>query len=266
MTARTLTQLAVVALAVIALALAAVLVLRESSAGTQPEPAAATGRCDLDTAPPAFSPSREDTVLLLSAEKGVALTLDGKPEVSQPDDPQAFAATEHTAQLECGGQKRELTFTLAPFTPAALHAGCGGFTTFALECDDCATLGEARKAAARAGKSSALFAASAAQERLAHKEKARASKLLLERWNRLTERYSRVLGVVGREAPGAVASANSRFEQLSDGFGRATQEGDLPAADQSIRTAEETLKVFVRAARQARPGDCDYQQRLTRAF
>jgi hypothetical protein len=265
MSARALAQLAVVALALAAASLAALLLVRGPREPSASLPADA-GACDLSAAPPALSPQTEDVVLLLSAEPQVTLTLDGQRITSLPDDPVSFPAGEHLARAECAGKSSELSLTLVAFSPAALHAGCGTFTVFGAECEGCPKVSEARKAAAKGGHSSPVFAASAAQEKLELSLRNHSAEVLLKRWNALTERYSRALQVVGREAPGAVASANGRFEQLSQGFSRAVTLKDLVQQDASVRAAEETFRVFVRAARLARPADCDYQKRLTDSF
>ncbi len=266
MSARTLTQLAVAVLGIIALALGAILVVRDADTG-RPAGSPDAGSCDVDTQPSPLSPATNDVVLLLSWDARVSLSLDGKKNVtSLPDDPQSFAAGPHELVAECGGERHELDIDLVPFTPAAVHASCDAFFVVGARCDGCPGVEAQRKVAAKAGLDSPLFVAAAAQEKLELQEKKRAHGLLTARWNALTERYSRVLQVVGREAPGAVASANQRFEELSKGFASATTSGDVVGQDQSIRTAEETLKVFVHAARRARPGDCDFQKRLTNSF
>lgn len=264
MSARTLSQLAVVVLAFAALALGAILVLREGgSLSATPD----AGPCDLTSAPPALSPASEDSVLLVFADPGVKVALDGRPVTSVVDDPQSFPVGEHVLSAACGAQAaREQTIELVAFTPAAVHASCETLTTFGAGCDGCPPLAAARKAAAKAGRQSGVFAAAATQEKLELAARTRAAGVLVNRWNALTERYSRVLQVVGREAPGAVASANQRFEELSGGFKKATNDKDPLGQDASIRAAEETLRVFVRAARLARPGDCEYQKRLTDSF
>lgn len=266
MSARTLTQLAVAVLGVVALALGAILVVREGDAA-RATPSVDAGSCDVETQPSPLSPASNDVVLLLSWEARVTLSLDGKKNVtSLPDDPQSFAAGTHDLVAECDGKQQRLTIDLLPFTPAAVHASCDAFFVVGARCDGCPAVDVQRRAAAKAGLDSPLFVAAAAQEKLELQEKKRAHGLLTTRWNALTERYSRVLQVVGREAPGAVASANERFEALSKGFANATTAGDVVGQDQSIRTAEETLKVFVHAARRARPDDCEFQKRLTNSF
>ncbi len=87
-----------------------------------------------------------------------------------------------------------------------------------------------------------------------------------QRWNLVTERYARSLAVVGREAAGAVDSAQARLEALSKGFQKANEARDWATLDASIRAAEETLRGLVKAARLARPHDCEFQQRLTQSF
>lgn len=271
MTARTLTQAAVAVLGVVALALGAVLLLREPGE-TPPGGAPDAGTCDVNALPKPtpLSPATVDVVLLLSFDEGVDATVDGKRVVSLPDDPLSFAAGPHVVRAECAGQSAKLELELLPFTPAAVHVACAGgkpsIFTVGAACEGCASTEAARKAAAKAGREAPVFIAAAAQEKLELHERTRAHDVLTRRWNALTERYSRVLQAVGREAPGAVASANQRFEELSQGFAAASTKRDPVAQDQSIRTAEETLRVFVHAARLARPTDCEFQKRLTDGF
>ena len=271
MSARSLTQAAVAILGVVALALGGVLLLRDRGGSAQASAAPDAGTdCDLSALPSPLSPRTVDVVLLLSFDKGVDATLDGKRVVSLPDDPLSFTAGPHVLRAECAGQKAVLELELRPFTPGAVHVACAGgkpsFFTIGVACEGCATTEAARKAAAKAGRDSPVFIASSAQEKLELHERTRAHDVLTRRWNALTERYSRVLQAVGREAPGSVASANQRLEELSQGFAQACNVKDPIAQDQSIRTAEETLRVFVHAARLARPGDCEFQKRLTDGF
>jgi hypothetical protein len=265
MSVRNLTQLAVLVLGVTALALAAILVVREGSGATAPASADA-GPCDLTTVPKAYSPEREDVVLLVWADKGVAVALDGKAVISVPEDPQSFAAGEHVLTTDCAGKRQSLTLQLLPFTPAAVHAGCDALLVVGAACDGCPSTDAARKAAAKAGKESGQFAAAAAQETLEREQRTRAAHVLTDRWNALTEQYSRVKTAVGTNAPGPAASAHLRFEDLSQGFKAATSKKDPAAQDAQIRAAEETLRVFVHQARLARPDDCDFQRRLTAAL
>ena len=264
MSARTLTQLAVLALGLAALVLGAIVVAREAGTASAGGPDA--GPCDLTTAPSPLSPAHEDVVLLVWPDPGVTVTLDGKPVVSLPEDPQSFPPGAHLLGAECKGATHTLTVELRPFTPAAVHAGCEAFFVVGADCEGCAPTDAARKAAAKAGRESGQFAAAAEQEKLEHQVRARAAHVLLGRWNALTERYSRVVQVVGRAAPGPVASANQRFEELSAGFAQATHANDPVAQDRSIRAAEETLRVFLHQSRLARPEDCDFQRRLTAAL
>lgn len=272
MSARSLTQAAVAVLGVAALALGGILLLRERGGTPSTDASPDAGTCDVNTlpAPEPLSPAIVDVVLLLSFDKGVDTTLDGKRVVSLPDDPLGFAAGPHVVRAECGGNEARLQLELLPFTPGAVHASCAGgkpsFFVVGAQCDGCVTTEAARKAAAKAGRESPIFIAASAQEKRELHERTRAHDVLTRRWNTLTERYSRVLQAVGREAPGAVASANQRFEELSQGFAQACNVKDPIAQDQSIRTAEETLRVFVHAARLARPTDCEFQKRLTDGF
>src|SRR5205823_13862507 len=138
------------------------------------------------------------------------------------DDPQSFPVGEHRVRAACAGKPPlEQSLDLIPFMPAAVHASCRALHVFGAECDGCLPLEQARKAAAKQGKTASVFLASAAQEKLALHERLRARTVLTGRWNVLTERYSRVLNAVGREAPGASASANQRLEELSLGFSNA---------------------------------------------
>jgi hypothetical protein len=263
MNPRTVAQLGVAFLGVTALGLGVAVVVLESGQGSG-SGAPDAGGCDITAAPTPLSPLTQDAVLLLWGEKGALLTLDGKTAVSLPDDPQSFPVGEHVIHADCKGQGADLRITLEPYSPAAVWATCPpSFVAFGTECDGCPPLADARKLAAKAGKDSGLLTVSAAQEKLTLLAQSRARHVLTDRWNLLTERYARLLQAVGREAPGPASSAQQRFEQLSDGFKKANQDNEPATQDQMIRTAEETLKVFVHAARLARPHDCDFQKRLT---
>src|SRR5581483_4386780 len=124
----------------------------------------------------------------------------------------------------------------------------------------------ARAQAAKLPKDSGLRQVSEAQQTAARREAARQRSVLLERWNLLTDRYFRVLGALGHDATDAVDSAHYRFESLSKGVEAAHLKQDALSLDESVRAGEETLAVLIKAARSAHPTDCDFQQRLTRAF
>ncbi len=265
MSPRSLVQLVVLVLGAAAIGLATVLVMRELKTAGAARGADA-GACELDAVPRPLSPETQDVVLIVWPDQGVSAKLDGKSVVSLPEDPQSFPTGPHQLVVECNGQARALDFELQPFTPAAVFAGCEALFVVGALCDACPTTEAARKAAAKSGRGSGQFIVAAAQEKHELAEKKRAHGLLTQRWNALTERYSRVLQVVGREAPGPVASASQRFEELSVGFRQAAAANDPAAQDQSIRAAEETLRVFVRASRLAKPDDCAFQKRLTAAF
>jgi hypothetical protein len=228
-------------------------------------PSGATAGCDAPSDPPPLLPSADDTPLLLWPEAGVKLTIDGAAPVSAPDSPTHFAPGKHQVRASCGEKISEHVITLEPYKPGAIHVRCDGvprFTLLGLGGDDAAT----RNLAAQLPKESGLRMTAAAQERLEAQEQRRRKAVLIQRWNLLTERYGRVVAVVGREAAGPLAAANQRFEELSQGFKEAHQKEDADAALETLRAGEETLRVFVNAARHARPDDCEFQRRVTQSF
>jgi len=90
----------------------------------------------------------------------------------------------------------------------------------------------------------------------------RGQEQLLSRWNLLTERFSRLTLAAGAQANAPVAAASARFAELSKGFNEALKVADLPAQAAVVRTGDETLRVFLKAVRASRPGDCGFQAQL----
>lgn len=103
-------------------------------------------------------------------------------------------------------------------------------------------------------------------EKLESSERKRESEVLLERWNLLTERFSRLTSAASGDANAAIASASERMSGLSQGFADALKRKDVVAQEEMVRTGEETVRVFLKAARAAHPDDCEFQQRLAQAF
>jgi hypothetical protein len=269
MSPRTQAQLAVMALGVIALGLGAVLVFR----GPSPGDAVQARACEDHTVPGPLMPSADDTPLLLWTEKGVKLTLDGAAVISEPDAPLSFTPGEHTVRVECAGAPAvEHRFSLEAYHAAGLYAECAGAPSvlfFGAACRTCGKTADEealRAQAAKLPRDAGLRALSEAQQTAQRREAARQRAVLVQRWNLLTDRYFRVLGALGHDVTDAVDSAHYRFEALSKGVLEAQQKNDTISLDESVRAGEETLSVLVKTARSAHPTDCDFQQRLTRAF
>jgi hypothetical protein len=270
MNARTQVQLAVMALGVTALGLGAVLVFRGPSVSDAP---AAARACTDHTLPGPLMPSADDTPLLLWTEKGVKLTLDGAAVISEPDAPLSFKPGEHTVRVECAGAPAvEHRFYLESYQAAAVYAECSTppqALFFGAACRTCGKVADEdalRAQAAKLPKTSGLRVLSEAQQAAQRREAARQRAVLLQRWNLLTDRYFRVLTALGHDATDAVDSAHFRFEELSKGVLEAQQKNDTLSLDASVRAGEATLSALVNSARGTRPNDCDFQERLTRAF
>ena len=112
----------------------------------------------------------------------------------------------------------------------------------------------------------AKWPAMARFEALEKSEREREERVLTDRWNLLTERFSRLTKVAGMDANAPVAAASARMAELSQGFSLAVELHDAISEDETVRTGEQTVLVFLKAARAARPGDCGFQQRLSKAL
>lgn len=287
MTARTLTWLVVVVLALVALGLGAVLLTQKTEGATPRVPVTAEA-CDSSALPPPLLAGENETPLLIWAEGTAKVSVDGKTVLSTEDDLARFQPGTHTVRIECKGEApEESAVELEPFRTAAVYAVCRPgpvIVVLGATCSECrvpakgntveravatAALDDdtdaALKAAAKAGKTG-LAELAVAYARVDKTERTRQSAVSVQRWNLLTERYQRLLLAIGREAAGAVASSALRMEELGAGFKAATQSTDAPGQAASVRAAEETLRVLVRAARTSRPGDCAFQQKLTASF
>ncbi len=109
---------------------------------------------------------------------------------------------------------------------------------------------------AEAGELPALLTA---LEALRTAEVTRRHDVLLARWNKLTERFGALTRRFEADAPGAVASNSSRFQELSRGFEEATRQKVLAREDELVTAAEATLVTLVAQLRKARPDDCAFQ-------
>lgn len=89
--------------------------------------------------------------------------------------------------------------------------------------------------------------------------------LAVRRWNLLTERYARLIELAP-EAPGPVAAASARFGELSNGFQAASEQHRALDQVEAVEAAAETIAVLVKGLRAARPEDCAFQERISRAF
>jgi hypothetical protein len=99
----------------------------------------------------------------------------------------------------------------------------------------------------------------AAFDALRSAELSRRHEVLLARWNKLTERFGALTRRFESDAPGAVASGASRFQELSHGFESASRDKRLAQEDELVTAAETTLVALVAQIRKARPHDCGFQ-------
>ncbi len=99
----------------------------------------------------------------------------------------------------------------------------------------------------------------AAFDALRAQELSRRHEVLLSRWNKLTERFGALTRRFEQDAPGAVASGSSRFQELSRGFETASRDKKLAQEDELVTAAETTLVALVAQIRKAHPQDCAFQ-------
>lgn len=97
-------------------------------------------------------------------------------------------------------------------------------------------------------------------------ENARQGQVLNKQWNKLTDKFNSLREVFVQDALAAEAAANGRFIELYKGFKEAQTAGDIPVQEQVLRSAQEVLAAYVKALRASRPGECDFQARVTQAL
>lgn len=97
------------------------------------------------------------------------------------------------------------------------------------------------------------------------KEKERREKVLLQRWNKLTERFSNLVSRFEPEVRGIVDAHSRRLETLSTAYATAAEKHDLGQQEQLVTSAHEILEQFVDQIRAQRPDDCDFQSKVVAA-
>jgi hypothetical protein len=103
----------------------------------------------------------------------------------------------------------------------------------------------------------------AALEKAAVDDRAEEARVAMTRWNRLTDRFSKLADAFGNDAPGPVQSASSRFNQLSQGYVAAAKAEDVLEQEATTQAATEVLATLVRELRRLKPSDCAWQARVT---
>jgi hypothetical protein len=261
-------QRAVLILAVTALGLSAWLYMRPRK--VKPTAPEAPKECDLSARPPSPVFPKEPATLLLSAEPPATIRVDGRSVTLPQLKPLALTVGAHQIEAACGTKPDARKVDLPAYAPGAVFVRCRAknveWFTAGVQCDGCRLISEPKKKSPRktaAAREGDLLSAYREAEKQAH---SRAKLAFTKLWNQLTERYSRALAVVGNDAQSAVAAANLRFEELSQGFSLALQNHDVNEQAATVRAGAETLATFVHSARLAKPRDCEFQKRLTDAF
>lgn len=198
------------------------------------------------------------------------IRVDGRAVALPQAKPLTLSVGAHQIEASCGAKADARKVDLTAFVPGAVFVRCRAkkveWFTAEIQCEGCRPIpapqkkGIKKRPSTREGN---LLAAHLESEKQAQ---SRAKLAFTEQWNQLTERYSRTLAVVGNEAQSAVAAANLRFEELSQGFNLALQNHDVKEQAATVRAGAETLAAFVHSARLAKPRDCDFQKRLTESF
>jgi hypothetical protein len=96
-------------------------------------------------------------------------------------------------------------------------------------------------------------------EALQKVERARAQQVATARWNKVTERFARLVDKFARVVPGPVASSTARMAELSKAFTEANRLGEVEGQQAALSAAEEALGTFAAQLRASRPLDCPFQ-------
>ncbi|MFL5320291.1 MAG: hypothetical protein ACJ790_11595 [Myxococcaceae bacterium] len=96
-------------------------------------------------------------------------------------------------------------------------------------------------------------------EELRISERLRRNKILLARWNKLTDRYSALVSRFEPQVRASMEERARRFEKLSDAFTKAAEAKDVLHEDELVRAAEDNLSDLVDAIRGTAPNDCAFQ-------
>lgn len=97
---------------------------------------------------------------------------------------------------------------------------------------------------------------------LAEGEQTRRAETVLNRWNKVTDRYGALIAKFEADARGASESHARRLEKLSDAFTTAAEKKDVLREDELERAAETAVAELVTAIRAARPDDCAFQSQV----
>ena len=259
---------AVFILAVTALGLSVWLYLRPKKA--RPATPETPKECDLSAKPPAPVFPTESVELLVSAEPPATIRVDGRAVAQPQSKPLALSVGAHQIEAACGAKPEARKVDLTAYAPGAVLVRCRGkkveWFTAEIQCEGCRPIPAPKKKSPRKSASSREADLLAVHHRTQEQAQSRAKLAFTEQWNQLTERYSRTLAVVGNDAQSAVAAANLRFEELSQGFNLALQNHDVKEQAATVQAGAETLAAFVHSARLAKPRDCGFQKRLTASF
>jgi len=95
---------------------------------------------------------------------------------------------------------------------------------------------------------------------LEHSEPNRRAQVLLERWNRLAERFGALVSRFQQEMPSAIAAHVQRFETLSRVYAVAARDGRLAGQQEAVEGAEATVRQLAKDLRATRPQDCALQK------
>ncbi len=95
-------------------------------------------------------------------------------------------------------------------------------------------------------------------------ELTREKSVLIDRWNELTERYSRLTSAFSLKAPGPTEQASARFQKLSDAFTAAAHDGRITDQRQLLTAGLEALSELVNALRASLGTQCLEQRDITR--
>ncbi len=111
-----------------------------------------------------------------------------------------------------------------------------------------------------------LKAALAAFDRAVAAEGERRVKLVVNRWNKVTDRFATFSQKYEPLARNPVAAASERMVGLTPAFEKGMEEKDPAAMEAATRSAEQTLLQLATLVRGLKPSDCPFQNEVAAAL
>lgn len=163
------------------------------------------------------------------------------------------ADTDRAAELLAQVPEASRSAVLYRRLAAWLHAATGQPDAARPEAERAAELG-----------SGELAALLEAHRQRREEEQERRPDVPLLRWNALAERFGRLVQGVPDAAPGQTGALAARLEELGAQVKAARSQKDLARQEALVDEGEAAVRAWVRAVREQRATDCDFQARVTK--